>query len=247
MLSKTVVKYIQSLSHKKFREEYGVFVAEGPIVVAEILQQGSCDCKLICATESWVIENQKIASACNSESVISVSDIELSKISQLQTPNKVVGVFYKKVCDEKPVVAGKVSLLLDDIQDPGNLGTIIRIADWNGIESIICSKNSADAYNLKVVQSTMGSIARVSVYYSHLPDFLKEYEEMISYAATLDGADLSIYKPIKEGFIIIGNEARGVSPEILSLSDYKITIPRFGNAESLNAAVATGIILSHIR
>jgi len=171
----------------------------------------------------------------------------LQKISLLKTPNKVVGVFVKKVNEAPPHIINKLSLMLDDIQDPGNMGTLIRIADWFGIENIICSKNCVDCYNPKVVQATMGSLARVNIYYTSLLDFLSENEKISVYAAALDGVPITKLKSISEGIIIIGNESKGISEELLSIATNKITIPKYGNAESLNAAVAAGIILSQLK
>ncbi|MBK7306623.1 MAG: RNA methyltransferase [Chitinophagaceae bacterium] len=137
--------------------------------------------------------------------------------------------------------------MLDTIQDPGNLGTIIRIADWFGIENIVCSTGCADMYNAKVVQSTMGSLGRVNVIYTDIVAWLKENNKIKIYSASLEGEDVKVVGKLKEGILIIGNEANGVSDEVMDLVNEKINIPRIGEAESLNAAVATGIILSHVR
>lgn len=137
--------------------------------------------------------------------------------------------------------------MLDDLQDPGNMGTMIRIADWFAIEDIICSENSVDCYNPKVVQASMGSLARVNVFYTDLLPFIKKNEKINLYATSLSGTSIFNLSTIKEGIILIGNESKGVHEDLLSLSSHQITIPRYGHAESLNAAVAAGIILSHIR
>ena len=139
-----------------------------------------------------------------------------------------------------------MTLVLDSIQDPGNLGTIIRIADWFGIKQVVCSPACADIYNPKVVQSTMGSIGRVDVFYTELLAWLAMKQDIRIYASALEGQDVSKMPKLKEGLIIIGNESKGIHPDILARANVKITIPRMGEAESLNAAVATGIILSHI-
>jgi TrmH family RNA methyltransferase len=141
---------------------------------------------------------------------------------------------------------GTISLLLDAIQDPGNLGTIIRIADWFGVPSIICSENCADMYNPKVVQSTMGSLGRVNVEYTNIEKWLEKNNGIKAYAAALNGKNVQQVKGVTEGIIVIGNESKGISEAILQRCTEKITIPKTGQAESLNAAVATGIILSHI-
>ena len=243
MLSKTIVKYIQSLAHKKLRDEQGVFIAEGPKVVPELLLAKKFVCKIICATKNWLDENEKLFNNLSAD-VHEINEIELEKISQLQTPNKVLAVFFK---NEKPAIHlyNTVSLMLDEIQDPGNMGTIIRTADWFGIKNIICSNECVDCYNPKVVQASMGSISRVNIIYTELEAFIDEHKEIKIYAATLSGKPLSSYK-IKEGIILIGNESKGVKENLVSLAAGKITIPKYGGAESLNAAVACGIILSHI-
>lgn len=138
-------------------------------------------------------------------------------------------------------------MALDAIQDPGNLGTIIRIADWFGIADIVCAAGTADIYNAKVVQSTMGSLGRVNVVYTDLPVWLQKNKQVKIYSASLDGKDVNEIGKLAEGIIVIGNEANGVSDEVLKFVDEKITIPKTGEAESLNAAVATGIILSHLK
>ena len=137
-------------------------------------------------------------------------------------------------------------LALDNIQDPGNLGTIIRIADWFGISQVVCSEDTADVYNPKVVQATMGSIARVMVSYTSLTGWLSKQKEACIYAAVLDGQDVRTMKKPSGGILVIGNESKGISDEVLKLCNVRITIPQMGKAESLNAAVATGIILSHL-
>jgi RNA methyltransferase, TrmH family len=245
MLSKTIVKYIQSLAHKKLRDEDGVFVAEGPKVVAELLQSGKFACKTICATQNWMDEHADLINKITTENKIEISESELERISQLQTPNKVLAVFYKKH-EKLTDLKNNISLMLDEIQDPGNMGTIIRTADWFGIKNIICSRASADCYNAKVVQATMGSLARVNIIYSELEVFINKNKQTNIYAASLHGKPLGSFTKLKEGIILIGNESKGVKENLLKLSADQITIPKVGEAESLNAAVACGIILSHL-
>lgn len=245
MLTKKIVKYIQSLSHKKFRDEEGVFIAEGPKVVAEFLLSKKFTPEIICAENDWLAENENLFSEMSSEDVYPIDHDWLLRISHLKTPNKVLAVFRQAPLKELPVLKGRISLMLDDLQDPGNMGTIIRIADWFNIENIICSENSVDCYNPKVVQSTMGSLCRVNIYYTDLISFLGGHKEMPVYSAALEGQSVFKMEKIKEGILLIGNESKGIHPDLLSLSTHKITIPRFGQAESLNAAVATGIIVSH--
>jgi TrmH family RNA methyltransferase len=247
MLSKKIVKYIQSLSHKKEREEQNCFVAEGPKVVTELLTSGNPACRILCAEREWISEHGNLLKKISKENIFEIDEIQLQKISLLKTPNKVVAVFEKKLQNSIPEFHKKLTLLLDDINDPGNLGTIIRISDWFGIENIICSPDCVDCYNPKVVQSTMGSIARVNVIYNSLPDFIKRNAALPVYAASLEGTPVQEFKNITEGLILIGNESKGINEILRKMSNHEITIPKYGHAESLNAAVATGIILSHLR
>jgi TrmH family RNA methyltransferase len=241
MLIKSQVKYIQSLSHKKLRDSEEVFVAEGPKLINELLIAG-LPLQQLFAVKEWIAEQgQQLAGP-----VTEITPSELERISLLQTPNQVLGIFKKPVFTSNRPARNTLSLMLDTIQDPGNLGTIIRCADWFGISQVFCSVDCADAYNPKVVQSTMGSIARVQVVYGELTALLKAEPELPTYAAVLNGTDLRQLPPIKEGVLIVGNESKGISAEMLALCRNRITIPRYGQAESLNAAVATGIILSHI-
>ena len=245
MLSKKIVKYIQSLSLKKFRDAEGAFIAEGPKIVNEFLSEKKMKCILICAVKDWLNENSLLLEGHEISAVYEIDEHWLKSISQLKTPNKVVAVFNKKDADLGSLI-GKISILLDDLQDPGNLGTIIRIADWFAIENIICSDNSVDCYNPKVVQSSMGSLARVNVFYKDLQRFLPENAAIKTYATTLNGTSIFNLPTVNEGFILIGNESKGIHSSLLKLCSHQITIPRIGHAESLNAAVATGIILSQI-
>jgi len=246
MLSKKIVKYIQSLSHKKFRDEEGVFVAEGPKVVSEFLSAEIIECKIICAEKEWLFENEILLKNINKENIFETDEHWLKSISLLKTPNKVAAVFTKKPAVENQNLHGRISLMLDDLQDPGNMGTIIRIADWFGVENIICSEHSVDCYNPKVVQSTMGSLLRVNLIYTDLKLFMKKHKQIPFYAASLSGVSVFKLPKITEGIFLIGNESKGLSEEILKSASQKITIPKAGHAESLNAAVATGIILSQV-
>ena len=245
MLTKKIVKYIQSLSQKKLRDIENVFIAEGPKVVEELLLSGVFDCKIICAEPSWLLANDQLLKQFFGE-IYETDENSLEKISLLKTANKVVAVFGKRGVKNDIQFDNKINLLLDDISDPGNMGTIIRIADWFAVANIICSENCVDCYNPKVVQATMGSLARVNILYADIKTFLLKQKHIDVYAAALSGTRLAEAGIIKEGFIMIGNESRGISEELLNLSKSRITIPKYGNAESLNAAVATGIILSHI-
>ena len=245
MLSKTILKYLQSLHHKKFRDEHGVFIAEGPKIVGELLSSKQFKCKLICGIEDWLHQNEELIKPVSKENIFLINEQELERISLLQTPNKVLAVFLKK---EDVLISLKdtISIMLDEIQDPGNMGTIIRTADWFGIKNIICSKNCVDMYNPKVVQSSMGSLGRVNIIYAELENFLNNNRHVNVYAATLDGVSIYTIDKFKEGVIIVGNESKGINKELVKYAFKQITIPKLGEAESLNAAVATGIILSYI-
>ncbi|RYD82770.1 MAG: RNA methyltransferase [Sphingobacteriales bacterium] len=242
MFSKSTVKYIQSLQHKKFRDEEGLFIAEGPKLVKELLEAGIFTCRNLYALPQWVDTADKNLLKSYESGMEVIKDFELEKISSLSKPNLVLGVFEKKKIISTPDITNKITLVLDDIQDPGNLGTIIRIADWFAVENIICSPKTADMYNPKVVQSTMASLQRVNLFYTEVETWLKN-TPVKKYAAALDGEPIKNFSGLREGILIIGNESKGISEAVFALTDKKITIPRIGEAESLNAAVATGIIL----
>ncbi len=242
MISKSQLKYIQSLGQKKHRDEEDAFIAEGPKLVSELLESKNAELDQLFAAHEWLEKNEEFLLKKN---VIEIDERELERISLLKTPNQVLAVF-KKFKTNPLSVKDKVSLVLDGIQDPGNMGTIIRTADWFGISQIICSNDCADIYNPKVVQATMGSIARVSVIYTDLPEWLREQGTVRIYAATLLGKDVTKMNKIHEGLLIIGNESKGIHEDVLRFANEKITIPKKGNADSLNAAMATGIILSHL-
>lgn len=237
MISKNEVKYIQSLSHKKNRDADGVFIAETPKLVNELLQS-SVSVKKIYATPAWQPQ-------CSTNAAITeVNESMLQRISQLETPNKVLAIAAKKKLSQIQF-NNQFTLMLDGIQDPGNLGTIVRIADWFGITQIVAAPDTADCYNPKAVQSSMGSIARVNVWYEELATLLVNVQVPV-FGALLQGE--SVYKLRhlqKEGILVIGNESKGIRGPVLAFVQYPVTIPRTGGAESLNAAVATGILLSH--
>lgn len=238
MLSKNEIKDIQSLSHKKFRDELNLFIAEGPKIVGELIELIPRQIEKVYAVKEWMELNKS-----NEVEIVEISSSELERLSQLQTPNGIIAVI-KKLPSTKPD-ASLFTLYLDTIQDPGNFGTIVRTADWFGIKNIVCTPGCADVYNSKVVQSTMASIARVNVYYDENEEWLKGQSVPVL-AATLHGDSLYDCSTMKEGILIIGNESKGVRKEILQHATEQITIPKRGEAESLNAAVATGIILSHL-
>ena len=242
MISKSRLKYIQSLGQKKQRDEEGVFIAEGPKLLKELLQSKNAELVHVYALNDWIQENEKLLQEID-RTIIHEEDLE--RISQLKTPNQVIAIV-KKFEAKEPVIAGKISLVLDTIQDPGNLGTIIRIADWFAVTQIICSHDCADVYNPKVVQATMGSIARVKVFYADLSQWLKQQNKTRVYVSMLEGKDVTKMSQLAEGLILIGNESKGIRDELLQYANEKVTIPKKGKAESLNAAVAAGIILSNL-
>jgi TrmH family RNA methyltransferase len=242
MLIKSQVKYIQSLSHKKSRDSEDVFIAEGPKVINELLYTPHVQLQQLFGLKEWIGGQP----ADIAKKTIEISERELERISFLQTPNQVLGIFKKPQFAANRPVRNTVSLMLDTIQDPGNLGTIIRCADWFGIQQIFCSTDCADAFNPKVVQASMGSIARVQVHYQPLEAVLQQYPDVPAYAAVLEGDDLRTLQPLQQGIIVIGNESKGISGPVLAACKHRVTIARRGQAESLNAAVAAGIILSHL-
>jgi len=246
MLSKTHSKYIQSLHGKKFRESEGLFFAEGSKVVTELIAAGNFTCRELIATEEWLTSHQNWLQQYSQVSVQQAETFEMEKISALSAAPPVLAVFEQKA-NAAVHPENRLSLVLDTIQDPGNLGTLIRIADWFGISGIICSENCADLYNPKVVQSTMGSLGRVQLYYTDIEIFIRNYPQIPLLAAALDGLPVKEAGTIREAFLVIGNESKGIRPSLLEAATRRITIPRHGDAESLNAAVAAGIILSHIR
>jgi len=240
MVTKSQVKYIQSLGHKKFRDEEGVFVAEGPKIVGELLQAPNLRLRQLYALKEWDGGPRQAQAP-----VTEVGPSELERLSGLSTPNQVLAVFEKPSFPPPDWKAG-LFLVLDGIQDPGNLGTIVRIADWFGVGQIFASPDSADVFNPKAIQSTMGSIGRVNVVYGDPESFLLKQPDLPLYAAVLEGRRLGEVGRVDRGALIIGNESKGIRPGVMRLASQPITIPRVGQAESLNAAVATGIILSHI-
>jgi TrmH family RNA methyltransferase len=241
-MTKSDVKYIQSLAHKKQREEEGLFVVEGVKMVDELLHNFPERIVRIFATENWINDRKQIVKKYH---LIDSTDLDaLNRISFLQTPNEVLALVSLPAIEMVPSISSGVTLLLDQIQDPGNLGTIIRTADWFGVKQIICSTDTSDAFAPKVVQASMGSLMRLNIFYLDLESFLKTKKDVPVYTAELNGESVYDIKFNKPMILVIGNESKGVSEHISQLASKKITIPKVGNAESLNASVAAGIILS---
>ncbi|RYZ24262.1 MAG: RNA methyltransferase [Chitinophagaceae bacterium] len=242
MPSKQVLKDIQRLGLKKGRAESGRFLAEGPKVVGELLAAIPAAVESVYALPQWIEAHAGILPA---DRVHPVTEDELARISQLQTPNEVLLVA-RQLPAREPVLGKEWALYLDAVQDPGNLGTIIRIADWFGIGHVVCGPGCAELYNPKVVQSTMASLARVNLWYDEDASWLNR-QELPVLAAVLGGTSVYEYAGAAAGgILLIGNESKGLRPGLQERATVKLTIPRIGGAESLNAAVATGIIVSHL-
>ena len=242
MISKAIIKDIQNLGLKKVRDEQGLFVAEGVKWMEELIRFAPERIRCIYALAPWIEANR---SALKSFAVVEVDEILLARLSQLQTPNQAIAVVHQFLHEPQPVESG-LTLILDTIQDPGNLGTLIRTADWFGVTQIICSPDSVDAYNPKVVQASMGSLVRVPVSQTSLFEWLHAQSEVPKWAAVLAGKNYSEIKPNGVGVLMMGNESKGLSKELLDMATDHVTIPRRGGAESLNVAVATGILLSSL-
>jgi len=239
MLSKAQNKYIRSLTQQKFRNENKVFIAEGVKISSEWLSAGA-QIQMIIATKEWIEQHRTLILKHKDAQLCVVNDSELSALSAMQTPNQVILVITMPEKKEIPFL-NEWYLALDDIQDPGNMGTIIRIADWFGINHVICSPGCVDIYNPKVVQSAMGGHLRVNLYDTELEPFLLAIS-LPKIAATLDGDSVYDMKRQDAGVLIIGNESKGVSERVLAMATKKIMIPRRGGAESLNAGVSAGIL-----
>lgn len=252
MISKNKIKYIHSLGIKKNRDAMNAFVAEGPKIVGDIHERYPSLLKTLVATPIWIEKNQEIIGKGDYE-IVEVDDEELRKVSFLCHPQQVLAIFEKPNADSNvPILKGKLSIALDGVQDPGNLGTIIRIADWFGIENIICSIDTADAYSPKVIQATMGSIARVKITYSDLNSLLEKLpSDFPIYGTLLEGKNIYGQQLSEEGVIVMGNEGKGISPAIRKLVNKALRIPNFpegrATADSLNVAIATAITCSEFR
>ena len=238
-ISKNQLKLITSLSQKKYRQKHDLFIAEGVKVLNELLNS-TIEIETLFCTDDF-------EATISEEKVVRISETELKKVSTLKSPNKALGIF--KIPKEKAVQNSGLTIALDAINDPGNLGTIIRLCDWFGVTQLVCSKDTVDCYNQKVVQASMGSLTRISIHYTDLENYITK-SNLDTFIADMDGENVYKTKLPKEGILIMGNEANGVSEEIKSLLQYKISIPRFGETqetESLNVATATAILLSEFK
>ncbi|MBD0852487.1 TrmH family RNA methyltransferase [Maribacter arenosus] len=238
MVGKSQIKFIKSLQQKKYRNQHGMFLVEGLKTVQELLDSNFEPHKLY-TTDAALIQADQVG-------IELISEAELKKISNLKTPNKVLAIF--KFPDIKPIDDREWILALDDIRDPGNLGTIIRLCDWFGIQHLVCSENTVDCFNPKVLQATMGSIARVNIVYTDLLQFITDFKGLV-YGTFMDGEPVYTIKLPQKGILVMGNEANGISNEIKNKIDKKISIPQFGGrqTESLNVATAAAIFLNEIR
>jgi TrmH family RNA methyltransferase len=237
MISKNRIRFIKSLEQKKIRQIEQLFVIEGEKMVLEALTWIPSHIEAIYHTPDFPFEN-------NSQPFISeqITETELKAISSLKTPNKAIAICRLLPSHEK---SSNYTIVLDGVQDPGNLGTILRMADWFGISHVICSKDTVDCYNSKVLQATMGAIFRVSVSYVDLVDFFTQNTKPV-YGALLEGDNLFNTTFEKEGIILLGNEGNGIRETTKNFIKYPITIPKYGNAESLNVATAGAIILGSL-
>lgn len=246
MLSKNKIKYIRSLELKKNRKEEKVFVAEGHKLVGDLL--GYFPCRLLVATAEWLASHSSV----EAEEVVEVTQEELSRASLQKTPQEVLAVFSQPSYEcQSGVIETSLCLALDDVQDPGNLGTIIRVADWFGIEHIFCSVGTADVFNPKTVQATMGALARVKVHYCDLPELIKTLKDVPVYGTFLNGNVIYSEKLSSNGLIVMGNEGKGVSAEVERLINKRLYIPNYPQeretSESLNVAIATAVVCGEFR
>lgn len=237
MLTKSELKYIQSLSDKKVRLETGCFIAEGVKLVGEMIAAGY-PLKAVYALDRWESPDTSIE-------VTRVEPFELEKMSLLQTPNQVLAVAMMPQKPKEIDIAGQLTIVLDGIQDPGNLGTIIRTADWFGIKQIVASEDTADVYNPKVIGATMGSFMRVQVHYTNLAAWMPTVKIPV-YGALLEGENVFTTKAPKQGLLVIGSEGKGIRENIIDCITHPVTIPKSGGAESLNAGIAAGIIVAQL-
>ncbi len=247
VLSSGQIKHIRSLSQRKFRKNYCRFIVEGEKMVAEALNSDYL-VEHIFALEGW-FEKSVVNSDLSLSKVTVISASELKRISNMKTPNNVLAIVNIPELAVDKTIFDDLVLALDRIADPGNLGTIIRLADWFGIRNLLCSHDTVELYNPKVVQATMGSLFRVKVHYVDLEEILGSMAgNHPKYAAMLDGENVYNQNLPKKAVVIIGNESQGISGRVGNLADYKVTIPSMTKgAESLNVSVATAIICSEFR
>jgi TrmH family RNA methyltransferase len=238
MVVKSQIKLVKNLQQKKYRNQHGLFVAEGRKTVQEVLVSGITP-KILYSTDKNVLPDHEVG-------ITLVGSKELERMSGLKTPNKILGVF--EIPKESVLPTNGWVIALDGVKDPGNMGTIIRLCDWFGITHLVCSEDTVDCYNPKVVQATMGSIGRVGVHYADLKSFVVDFPHD-SYGAVLDGAPIQGATFPKEGVIVMGSESHGISAEVKDVLHHAISIQKYGSssAESLNVATASAIFLHELR
>lgn len=245
MISKNQIKYIQSLHLKKYRDAEGIFIIEGIKLVTEFINSDSFEIKEIFATSEYISQHKNLLSL-KKLSVTEISNDDLKRISLQPSPNQVLALVYSNTNSfDADLAQNGLTLFLDDIRDPGNLGTIIRIADWFGIKQVVCSKTTTELYNPKTLQASMGAVLRVNVLYMDFAELKNSIPNLPFYGAVLNGENIYTTK-LTHGIIIIGNEANGISDDVLKNITHPITIPAASNngSESLNAANACGMICS---
>lgn len=248
-LSKNTIKYIRSLHQKKFRQKYNNFVLEGDKIAREILQQAALEIEAIYALDEWITNNALLLQS-QRESVHAIELTDLKKISGLTTPNQVLVIAkMPEVKLDAALVANNLTLYLDGIQDPGNMGTILRIADWFGVPYVFCSKHCVDIYSPKVVQASMGALLRVPVLEVELSALHEQFPALPILGAVLDGKNIFKTALPANSILVIGNEGKGIGAATEALLTHRIAIPpaAHGGAESLNAAIATGIIVAALK
>jgi len=245
MLSKKWLKFIKSLQLKKFRKENGAFLVEGAKSVLELMQSGF-RIRVLFATQEFYQSSIRLANAQGFPIEI-VTQEELEAAGVFRTNNACLAI--ADICANEALFAeeNEYVLVLDEVKDPGNVGTIIRVADWYGIRKMVCSTDTADLYNPKVITASMGSFTRVRLYYCDLKEYLSGQADRPVYGAFLHGENLHHTRFEPGGYIVMGNESHGIGEDLQSLISHKITIPRFGGAESLNVGIATAIICDNLR
>ncbi|PLK42300.1 RNA methyltransferase [Emticicia sp. TH156] len=246
MFSKQQQKYVQSLQIKKYRQEHQSFLVEGAKSVLELINS-DFEIELLLCTTKFFDENEK---KLKKISVEQISQTELEKTSTLQSNDAAVAVAQMKPNESLNAAENEFVLVLDDIRDPGNLGTIIRIADWYGIKKLICSETTVDLYNPKVIAASMGSFTRIKAFYTNLTEYFKENQHHNKAAVIgtfLNSASLHQFAFPASGYIVLGNESNGIGAGVEQFVTHKVTIPRFGLAESLNVGIATAIVLDNLK
>lgn len=241
-----IIKVVRSLAVKKYRDDERLFVAEGTKCVRDTWDYFNC--KWLICTRAW---HDRLANATMHDKIVLTNNQQMAKMSQFSNPSDVIAVYEmpEKAIDENEVRDG-LNIVLDNVQDPGNLGTIIRLADWYGIKNIFASIGTVDVYNHKVVQATMGAISRVKVHYCDVPNLLEEYNDLPVWGTFLDGDNIYQCELENKGFVVFGNEGQGIGQKVAKLVTKRLLIPSWNSgetSESLNVGVATAVVISEFR